>query len=331
VLPVPPPSIFSKPLPPSPKLSSTPEANKAATSIQPLNPYAPVFASSLPPIVTQPTPPYQPPAPPSPVTSQPTFGVPRDSFSGLDETPPSQPPPLSRHQPISLPPTPTATMYIPSTISGPSTKSVFGSLKKLQFTSLAASPTEILSPLVLSSPGARSTLSSMASLHRRDSVQTPLRSGITAADLEAVSTTLESPLNGKTSFSSSISNVDQETLESKALAFSRRNLVIKEAFHEWRDRTADRTKWKEACQRSEAYSQRVHRERLSKSTSSLPQENKRKVVTPERPSPVRKRLRNRLSSEYRPPPSDEELVKRFEKVGASSVSSVPHLLNSLWS
>lgn len=313
ISPPPLPSTSSKPLPPSPKLSSTPEAVKVATSIQPLNPHAPVFAPSLSPIVTQPAPPYQPPAPPSPVTSQPTFGVPCDSFSSSDETPPSQPPPLSRHQPISLPPTPTATIYIPSTISGPSAKSVFGSLKKIQSTSLAASPTEILSPLVLSSPGARSSLNSMASLHRRDSVQTPLRSGITAADLEAVSTKLESPLNGKTSVSPSTSIVDQETLESKALAFARRTLVIKEAFHEWRDRTTDRIKWKEACQRSEAYSQRVHKERLSKSTSSLPQENKRKVVTPERPSPVRKRLRNRLSSEYRPPPSDEELVKRFEK------------------
>ncbi|KAG1748132.1 SAC3/GANP/Nin1/mts3/eIF-3 p25 family-domain-containing protein [Suillus lakei] len=316
VPPASPPSTFSEPLPPSQKLPSVPEVNKATSSIHPrspLNPHAPVFAPSLSPIVTQPAPSYQPPVPPSPVTAQPTFGVPRDSFNGLDETPPSQPPSLSRHQPISLPPTPTATIYIPSTASGTSaTKSVFGTLKKLQPISLAASPAEILSPLVLSSPGARSTLSSMASLHRRDSVQTPLRSGITAADLEAVSTKLESPLNGKVA-PSSTSNVDQETLESKAFAFARRSLLIKEAFHEWRDRAADRTKWKEACQRSEAYSQRVHTERLSKSTSSLPQENKRKVVTPERPSPVRKRLRNRLSSEYRPPPSDEELVKRFEK------------------
>ncbi|KAG1858520.1 SAC3/GANP/Nin1/mts3/eIF-3 p25 family-domain-containing protein [Suillus subluteus] len=313
VPPAPPPSTFSKPLPPSPKLSSVPEVNKAASSIQPLNPRAPVFAPSLSPIVTQPTPSYQPPVPPSPVASQPTFGVPRDSFGSLDETPPSQPPPLSRQQPISLPSTPTAPIYIPSTISGTSTKSVFGSLKKLQPTSLAASPTEILSPLVLSSPGTRSTLGSMANLHRRDSVQTPLRSGITATDLETVLTKLESPLNGKASASSPTSNVDQETLESKAFAFARRSLVIKEAFHEWRERTANRTKWKEACLRSEAYSQRVHTERLSKSTSSLPQENKRKVVTPERPSPVRKRLRNRLSSEYQPPASDEELVKRFEK------------------
>ncbi|KAG1782198.1 SAC3/GANP/Nin1/mts3/eIF-3 p25 family-domain-containing protein [Suillus placidus] len=311
--PPPPPSTFRKPLPPSPKLSSIPEVNTAASSIQPFNPHASAFAPSLSPIVTQPTSSYQPPVPPSPVTSQPTFGIPHDSFGSLDQTPPSQPPPLSRQQPISLPTTPTATVYIPSTISGTSTKSVFGSLKKLQPTLLAASPTEILSPLILSSPGTRSVLSSMASLHRRDSIQTPLRSGITAADLEAVSTKLESPLNGKTSASSSTSNVDQETLESKAFAFVRRNLVIKEAFREWRERTANRTKWKEACLRSEAYSQRVHTERLSKSTSSLPQENKRKVVTPERSSPVRKRLRNRLSSEYRPPPSDEELVKRFEK------------------
>ncbi|KAG2155297.1 SAC3/GANP/Nin1/mts3/eIF-3 p25 family-domain-containing protein [Suillus bovinus] len=309
----PPPSTFSKPLPPSPKLSSVPEVNKTASSIQPLNPHAQAFAPSLSQIVTQPTPSYEPPVPPSPVASQPIFDIPHDSFGSLDEIPPFQPPLLSRQQPISLPSTPTAPIYIPSTISGTSTKSVFGSLKKLQPTLFAASPTEILSPLVLSSPGTRSTLSSMASLHRRDSVQTPLRSGITVADLEAVSTKLESPLNGKASASPSTSVADQEALESKAFAFARRSLVIKEAFHEWRERAANRTKWKEACLRSEAYSQRVHTERLSKSTSSLPQENKRKVVTPERPSPVRKRLRNRLSNEYRPPPSDEELLKRFEK------------------
>jgi hypothetical protein len=309
----PPPSTCGKPLPPSPKLSSIPEVNKAASPIQPLNPHASVFAPSLPPIVTQPTPSYQPPVPSTPVASQPTFGVPRDSFGSLDETLPFQPPPLSRQQPISLPPTPTVPSYIPSTVPGASAKSVFGSLKKLQPISLAASPTEILSPLVLSSPGTRSTLNSMANLHRRNSLQTPLRSGITAADFETVSTKLESPLNGKELASSPTSNVDQETLESKAFAFARKNLVIKEAFHEWRERTVNRTKWKEACLRSEAYSQRVHTERLSKSTSSLPQENKRKVVTPEQSSPARKRLRNRLSSEYRPPPSDEELVKRFEK------------------
>lgn len=316
VPPAPPPSTFSKPLPPSPELPSVPEVNNATSSIQspsPLNRHAPIFTPLLSPIVTQPIPSYQPPVPPSPVTSQPIFGVPHGSFGGLHETPPSQPPPLSRHQPISLPPTPTATMYIPSAISGSSTKSVFGSLKKLQPISLTASPTEILSPLVLSSPGTKSTLSSMASLQRRDSVQTPLRIGITAADLEAVSTKLESPLNGKALISSSTSKLSQETLESKAFAFARRSLLIKEVFHEWMERTAGRTKWKEACRRSEAYSQLVHTERLSKGTSSLPQENKRKVVSPERPSPVRKRLRNRLSSEYRPPASDDELVKRFEK------------------
>lgn len=78
-------------------------------------------------------------------------------------------------------------------------------------------------------------------------------------------------------------------------------------------------KWREACRRSDAYSQRVQAERLSKSTSSLPQEMdlKRKVLSPERPSPVRKRLRNRVSSEYRPSPSDEELLKRFEKVSTA--------------
>ncbi|OJA16646.1 hypothetical protein AZE42_04045 [Rhizopogon vesiculosus] len=258
----------------------------------------------------QPTPSYRPPVLPSLVTSQPTSGVPRDSSGVLDETPPSQPPPLNRHHPISLPPTPTATSFIPSALSGKSTKAIFGSLKNLQTSSLTATPTEILSPLVLSSPATKPTLSSMPSLLRRDSVQTPLRLGITATDLEAVSTKLE---NGKAPDSSSTTQIDKEALKSKAFSFIRKSLLIKEAFHDWREKTAARTQWKEACRRSDAYSQRVQAERLSKSTSSLPQENKRKVISPERPSPVRKRLRNRLSSEYRPPPSDEELLKRFEK------------------
>jgi len=151
-------------------------------------------------------------------------------------------------------------------------------------------------------------------------MQTPLRSGITAADLETVSTKLE---NGKAADSSSTKQVNKEILNSKAFSFIQKSLAVKEAFYEWRERTTARTKWKEACQRSDAYSQRVQAERLSKSTSSMPRESKPKVVSPERSSPVRKRLRNRLSSEYRPPPSDDELVKRFEKVRATCFLSMP--------
>lgn len=264
---------------------------------------------------------------PSLVTSQPTSGVLHDSQGVIDETPPSQPPPLSRHNPISLPPTPTATSFVPSALSGRSTKAILGSLQNIQTVSLTAAPTEILSPLVLSSPGTKSILGSMPGLLRRDSIQTPLRSGITAADLETVSTKLE---NGKTPDTSSTSQIDKEALESKAFSFIRKSLLIKEVFHEWRERTAARTKWREACRRSDAYSQRVQAERLSKSTSSLPQEMdlKRKVLSPERPSPVRKRLRNRLSGEYRPSPSDEELLKRFEKVSTTRPSSVLQFLNA---
>lgn len=295
-------------------------------------------------------PPYQPPVLPSLVTSQPTSSVARDSFGALDETPPSQPPPLSRHHPISLPPTPTATSFIPLALSGKSTKAIFGSLKNLQTSSLTAHPTEILSPLALASPGTKLTLSSMPNLLRRDSVQTParsgitaadletmpkllrrdsvqtpLRSGITAADLETVSTKLEDEM---TPTSSSTKQIDKDTLRSSAFSFIQKSSLVKETFRKWRERTADRTKWKEACRRSDAYSQRVHAERLSKSTSSLPQENKRKVVSPERPSPVRKRLRNRLSGEYRPPPSDEELLKRFEKVSTTCFSGALQNLNA---
>jgi len=277
-------------------------------------------ALPFPSISGQLAPPHQPPISPSIVTSQPSSSGLHDSFSALDETPPSQPPPLSRRHLISLPPTPTATSFIPSAFAGSSTKSILGSLKNLQTSSLTAAPTEILSPLALSSPGTKFTLGSMPSLVRRDSMQTPLRSGITAADLETVSTKLE---NGKAADSSSTKQVNKEILNSKAFSFIQKSLAVKEAFYEWRERTTARTKWKEACQRSDAYSQRVQAERLSKSTSSIPRESKPKAVSPERPSPVRKRLRNRLSSEYRPPPSDDELVKRFEKVRTTCFLSMP--------
>ncbi|KIK95746.1 hypothetical protein PAXRUDRAFT_826697 [Paxillus rubicundulus Ve08.2h10] len=242
--------------------------------------------------------------------SVPSFGVMEDALSKL-QTPSAQPPPLNRRQPVSLPSTPTATAFIP-TFAPQRPKSIFGSLKNIQTSSLSAVPTEILSPLVLQSPGSNS-FSSIPRLLRRDSAQSPLRAAVSAADIEAkIDASTERP---ETSVATGPSPVEKPTLDiMKATAdgFARGGWVVREYFSRWQQRLVERARWIEACRRSTAYKEKVQAERLSRSVSS-PSEKKRKTAPRETPTPIKKRLRSRLSSDYKPPQNDEELAKRFEK------------------
>ncbi|KIJ19387.1 hypothetical protein PAXINDRAFT_178967 [Paxillus involutus ATCC 200175] len=249
-----------------------------------------------------------PPAPSS--SSVPLFGVMEDALSKL-QTPSTQPPPLNRRQPLSLPSTPTATVFIPSFVPHRQ-KSIFGSLKNIQTSSLSAAPTEILSPLVLQSPGSKS-FSSIPSLLRRDSIQSPLRAAISAADIEAK---IEAPAERlETSVAAGPSHVEKPTLDiMKATAhhFALSGWLVKESFSRWQQRLVERAKWIEACRRSTAYKEKVQAERLSRSVGS-PSEKKRKTAPQETRTPLKKRLRSRLSGDYKPPQNDEELARRFEK------------------
>ncbi|KIJ67361.1 hypothetical protein HYDPIDRAFT_37902 [Hydnomerulius pinastri MD-312] len=254
---------------------------------------------------------FTPPPPASTNTSVPFFGVMEDPLSKLERTPLTQPPPLSRQNPISLPPTPTATIFIPPSISSKS-KSIFGSLGSIQTSALSAAPTEILSPLVLQSPGtSRSSFPSMPHLLRRDSVQSPLRAALNAAEIEA-------PAEGKLDISLTagpppVKKPNLDIMKATAMNFARRSSLVKKSFSQWRHRLTDRVKWIEACRRSKAYSEKAQAERLSRSTGSPLSEKKRKSAPQDAHVPLRKRLKDRLSSEYRPPQNDEELAKRFEK------------------
>ncbi|KAH7925714.1 hypothetical protein BV22DRAFT_1010643 [Leucogyrophana mollusca] len=146
---------------------------------------------------------------------------------------------------------------------------------------------------------------SSISFLRNESSQSPLRS-VTAADVP--SDKLHSPLN----VSSDI--IGKDELQRKALAFSRKGVLVKDIFDRWRERTAARIKWIEACRRSDSYSQKVQTQRrLPSNTGNITPERKRKTGPVDTRTPVRKRLKNRLSTEYKPPRNDEELAKRFEQ------------------
>ncbi|KAH7906674.1 SAC3/GANP/Nin1/mts3/eIF-3 p25 family-domain-containing protein [Hygrophoropsis aurantiaca] len=252
----------------------------------------PIFPSPLKPTPTLPS--IPPGSVPSPSLAG--FNSPTGSMS------PTQPPPLGRHMPISLPSTPTATVFIPTATSANPTplKSIFGSLRSIQTSGLSGQSTEILSPLVLGSPGVPRSMSSI-SLLRSEASQSPLRSVING---DIPSDKLHSPLN--------ISS-DSDDLDTKALIFSRKGILVRHIFEQWRERTASRIKWLEACRRSDSYSQKIQNERLSRSTASPTPEKKRKLGSHEARIPIRKRLKSRLSAEYKPPQTDGELVKRFEQ------------------
>jgi len=228
---------------------------------------------------------------------------------GIDQTPPPQPPRLNRRQPISLPSTPTASIFIPPSLP-PTRKS---SLKNLQTSTLSAVPTEILSPLVLHSPVSRS-LPSIPSLLRRESIQSPLKTVVSAADIEAEAEPSTEKLNtSQVAGPVPAEKPSLDIMKATALHFARRGWLVKQAFSKWQQRLSDHAKWIEACRRSAHYKEKAQAERLSRSVGGSPAQNHRRTPSETR-APLKKRLRERLSGEYRPPANDEELARRFEKV-----------------
>lgn len=153
-------------------------------------------------------------------------------------------------------------------------------------------------------------------LFRRESIQSPLKAVINAADLQAeaepsveIDTSLvPKPLPAK--------KPSLDIMKATALHFARRGWLVKQVFSKWRQRLHDQVKWMEACRRSVRYKEKAQAERLSRSVGGPPTPNSRAHgKTPsETRAPLKKRLRERLSGEYRPPADDEELARRFEKV-----------------
>ncbi|KAJ7057795.1 SAC3 domain-containing protein [Mycena amicta] len=245
------------------------------------------------------------------------------------------PPPLNKVQPISLPSTPTAAPLQPSSsflgelfpLNPRPTKApnpLRGFLKDTLQTSnlgLGGGGSGTLSPLVIASPSIPSRSSfSPAKRPRVNEQESPSR--------------LNGDIKGKgKERAEENAGADMKT---KALAFERRGLGVREPFALWQKRTTDRAEWAEAVKRSERYSEKVRKQRemgngsakrgspngkhtlresggkrlkmdedgdetdvFSASASSLNSSKKR------RPVPRRHKYEN--------PRTDEDLAKRFEE------------------
>lgn len=257
------------------------------------------------------------------------------SYNGAPPTPttpipvsPNKMPSLGRFEPVALPPTPTARWFEPSSPAqlklNPSLllrKQSMGLILQLPD---APASVEILSPLTLPKTAPQDGLSS-----------TPTRS------LENIASTSKLSLD-KLSALPSLSSLnkgkekDKATildLNSVAHSFLRTSSIVKKPFKLWLKRTIDRAAWDEACRKSEAYSEKVQRHRHSSSVDSSISEmqtvsevRKRRLsagVSSSSASARVKRSKHRMSTEYKPPLSDEELARRLKEVRANHPWSVP--------
>ncbi|KAG6836633.1 hypothetical protein H0H93_005660 [Arthromyces matolae] len=199
-------------------------------------------------------------------------------------------PPPPRPQLVSLPPTPSV---------GPPTKNIINFIKGNTFTPTNHSAQEVLSPLFMSSP---------TSLPMPDfslNHKTPLKSKTD----EPKGLLLN--LNGKGKKHVE-PEVDEEELESRSLAFTRKSLLVKVCLHRWHERLLDRIIWIEACRHSDVYKHKIKRQHhLSASMDKKRRISAGPGINVE--TSARKRTRRRVSSEYRPPRTDEGLAQRFKE------------------
>ncbi|TFY70589.1 hypothetical protein EVG20_g2429 [Dentipellis fragilis] len=302
----------------APAPQAVPSRSSSRPSLTPLN--------TTPPAIAFGTSSKMPFGGPQQVKQQPTLVFPKpQQTTAMDfgkslvsgESSPSlkEPPPLNKVQPISLPPTPTATQF-QSPAKQP-IKSLFG------FPSLQSVTTEpeILSPLTLTGPSLSAKPSVSTPLARRPSVSTPLarRPSVAESPTPARSTAPKdlgpaSPTtNGRPRATSKGKEraVDVVGLEEKAVFFTWKSLAVRESFRSWSKRTQERVEWKAACRRSDAYRERVQHERLSKSVSANGKK-RRDVSGPVIETPSR-RMRRRISSHYEPPRTDEALAQRLKE------------------
>ncbi|KAJ7207064.1 hypothetical protein GGX14DRAFT_456067 [Mycena pura] len=261
-------------------------------------------------------------------TSPPSVTV-SDTAGSSSPLTPTNPPLLSRVQPISLPSTPTAPPVTPSSLNvepsplqlrpNKAPNPLLSFLKdSLQTSNLGSgSSSGTLSPLFLGSPSVA-----------------PLRNSFSPAKPQA-SPTDTSPAR----FNGDIKGKGKERadvaaprdLEAMALAFEQRGLVVRRCLALWQKRTTDRAEWAEAVRRSEKYSEKVRRER-EKGTLKRPSpngkhfdiDNKRLKLSrngedePDMdlvsttPSSAMKRSSLRRKR-YETPRTDEDLAKRFKE------------------
>ncbi|RDB21797.1 SAC3 family protein 1 [Hypsizygus marmoreus] len=216
------------------------------------------------------------------------------SFLQTELKTPTFPPSLPKHKPISLPPSTPITGVTPST-------ALPGFFKSTLETAISSSNQEILSPLFLPSP----TSSGLSIVNNFSP------NGKIKAFAKAGPDRLGSLINGKGKSPAKVT-IDENALQAKLMQFAQKSVVVKASFQHWHKRLLERVAWIEACQQSEAYGQKVKRQRHSLDSHF---DKKRRISTGSVTTdemPQKKRVRKRMS-DYQPPRTDEELARRFKE------------------
>ncbi|KIM44074.1 hypothetical protein M413DRAFT_9323 [Hebeloma cylindrosporum] len=310
--------IFTPPLP-----TTTPVVNgqtssfgTTSTTSTTQTPSPSLFKKPSPPGSSSSTP------PPTRPTAPPLLKINTNTSSGSSSSIPSAtaspkvPPPLPKVQPISLPSTPNTVNQLPNPLLDhlrsalPSALSPAGSM-------------EMLSPLVMGSP----VSSSSKPFNNFSPFSTPSTSRIfktSSPPTAAPPPTFSSPSksNGKRkAVDSSMYNIEEvEEMKKKAQAFAQKSLLVKESFDRWVQRTTDRAAYAEASRHGDEYRQKLQQQNgrrpaLQPPINGVNGDKKRRISSsaPIRPSPQKKRARTRVSAEYQPSRTDEELARRLKE------------------
>jgi hypothetical protein len=216
-----------------------------------------------------------------------------------------QPPQLAKVQPIALPSTPTTTPPQPNGIS---------SLVKAN-PSLSYVNNDVLSPLPLSTSG-------LGLVQNFSPVPSPSKPVTERNAQRRTSVAINGKGKGK-EVESTAQAPTREAMRAQALGFAQKGILVKQYFEIWKQRAIKHAAWLEACRQSDSYRRKVRAQRQARAEMA---EKKRRmsmgstIVSDTSP---KKRIRRRISTEYQPPRTDEELAQRLKEVQILPLKSVP--------
>ncbi|KAG6840779.1 hypothetical protein C0991_004384, partial [Blastosporella zonata] len=285
--------LFQRSSNPSPS-PIPPNSNAPPTPAPPPTLFSTPFSTSFPPASSSTTIPAPPPI--QRISFNPPV-LPRintNTSSGPSEaalvTPTVPPPPPKPHL-ISLPPTPTV---------APPPKTILNFVKGNVATPTSSTNHQgMLSPLFMPSP-TTSGLQEFPFNRKSPSKGTAQQPASLLLDIHGKGKSPAMPL------------VDKEALEKTCSTFERKSAIVRFCLRRWHQRIIERVAWIEACRQSDAYKRKLKRQQQSPAYS----DKKRRIsagpgtITE---SPIKKRLRRRVSSEYHPPRTDEELAQRLKE------------------
>ncbi|PPQ99374.1 hypothetical protein CVT24_009204 [Panaeolus cyanescens] len=310
-------SIFGSPFGVAPKPTTSPIP-------QPTPVTAPPFS-----LLSKPTPPSTTPTPPPTTTrlvAPPLLKIDTNTSSSSTASAidsPKVPPPLTRQQPVALPETPRTVLQPPNALLG-HLRSSLGSMESVTSPGTSGSQ-EILSPLTLGTP----TNASFKPLNNFTPLSTPSTSRRFSGFTPPTPPVPPVTTNGKGKAPEVKYTSEQvEELKAKALSFAQKGQLVKKFYKKWMYRTMDRAAYHEACRQSEKYHNKLQSSQSSRNGSlrlgsvsrpGTPADRKRRISmnastsTDPSVSPQKKRARKRVSREYKPPQTDEELAQRFKE------------------